>query len=87
MTSYLNVENKQGLSKLASLIKEAGFHDVKVTVNPKSITLTPTENPSIQAGLDDLKAGRYRSFKTVNEAAAFLDARLKKPEKSVTRKK
>ena len=87
MTSYINVKNRQGLTKLASLIKEAGFHDVKVTIKPKSITLTSTEEPSIQKGLDDLKARRFISFKNADEAAAFLDARIKLPKKSVTRKR
>lgn len=87
MTSYINIKNRQGLTKLASLIKEAGFNDVKVTVKSKSITLTPSENTGIQAGLDDLKAGRFASFKDFHEAVAFLDARIGKPKKSVTRKK
>jgi hypothetical protein len=87
MTSYINVKNKQGLTKLASLIKEAGFHDVKVTIKSKSITLTPTEEPSIQKGLDDLKAGRFISFRNVDEAAAFLEARIENPKKIITRKK
>lgn len=87
MTSYINVKNKQGLTKLASLIKEAGFNDVKVTVKSKSITLTPTEEINIQAGLTDLKAGRYVSFRTVKDAIAFLDARVKKPNKLTDRKR
>lgn len=87
MTSYINVKNKQGLTKLASLIKEAGFNDVKVIVKSSSITLTPADEADIQAGLDDLKAGRYVSFENVDEAAAFLDARIKKAKKSVIRKK
>ena len=87
MTSYLNVKHKQGLTKLASLIKEAGFDDVKVTVKSKSITLTSTEKMQFQAGLDDLKAGRFVSFSNVNNAAEFLEARIRNPKKIIARKK
>ncbi len=87
MTSYLNVKNKQGLTKLASLIKAAGFNDVKVTVKSKSITLTASEKTQFQAGLDDLEAGRFVSFSNVNEAAAFLEARIGNPKKRIARKK
>ncbi len=87
MTSYINIKNKQGLTKLASLIKEAGFNDVKVTVKSKSITLTLIKKIDIQAGLADLKAGRYVSFENVNEAITFLDTRLRNPKKLITRKK
>ena len=57
------MKNKQGLTKLATLIKEAGFNDVKVTVGVSSITLTSSRETSLKAGLADLKAGRYTSFK------------------------
>ena len=87
MTSYINVKNKHGLTKLASLIKEAGFNDVKVTIKRKSITLTASEKTQLQAGLDDLEAGRFVSFESVDKAAEFLDARIGKPKKSVTRRK
>lgn len=87
MTSYLNVKNKQGLTKLATLIKEAGFNDVKVTVKPSSITLTSSTGPSLRAGLADLKAGRYKSFKSVEDGLRFLEARSKKPGESVNRKR
>ena len=87
MTSYINVKNKQGLTKLATLIKEAGFNDVKVTVGSKSITLTPNSPLSFEAGLSDLKAGRYESFKTVGAGIKFLAARGKKTRKSVSRKR
>jgi len=55
MTSYLNVKNKQGLTKLATLIKEAGSNDVKVTVG--GVTHTPSKETTLKAGLADLKAG------------------------------
>ncbi len=88
MTSYINVKNKQGMTKLASLIKQAGFNDVKVTVQPnKSITLTPGKDIDLRAGLSDLKAGRYTSFKSMEEAVGYLDKRSKKVKKSVTRRK
>ncbi len=87
MTSYLNVKNKQGLSKLATLIKEAGFNDVKVTVGDKYITLTPSKETTLKAGLADLKAGRYKSFKSVGEGIKFLEARSKKAGESVSRKR
>lgn len=83
MTSYLNVKNKQGLTKLATLINEAGFNDVKVTVGASSITLTSNRKPSLKAGLADLKAGRYTSFKSVADGIRFLKARSKKPGESV----
>ena len=88
MTSYINVKNKQGMTKLASLIKQAGFHDVKVTVNPnKSITLTPGKEVDLNAGLADLKAGRYVSFKSVDDTIAFLDKQSGKQKKSVIHKR
>lgn len=88
MTSRLNVKNKAGLSKLASLIKQAGFDDVQVTVEPnKSITLTPSKEVDLSAGLADLKARRYVVFKEVDEAVDFLENRTKKSKKPVTRKK
>lgn len=87
MTSYVNVKNKQGINKLATLIKEAGFRDVKVTVGSKSITLTPTAGVDLRAGLSDLKKGSYKSFKSVGDGIKFLAARSKKAGKSVSRKR
>lgn len=87
MTSYINVKNKAGLTKLATIIKQAGFNAVKVTVKSKSITLSPSTEVDLRAGVSDLKAGRYISFKTVNDAADFLEKRIKKPKKVTTSKK
>lgn len=87
MTSYLNVKNKQGLTKLATLIKQAGFNDVKVTVGSKSITLTPNSEVNLKDGLSDLKSGRYKAFKSVSDGVKFLAARSKKVGKSVSRGK
>lgn len=88
MTSRINVTNKQGLTKLASIIKQAGFGEVKVTVKPnKSIVLTPNTQIDLSTGLSDLKAGRFVSFKNVDKAVQFLDKRTKKPKKPVTSKK
>jgi hypothetical protein len=78
VTSYINVKNKQGLTKLATLIKQAGFNDVKVTVGSKSITLTPNSEINLKAGLSDLKSGHYKTFKSVSEGIKFLAARSKK---------
>lgn len=83
MTSYINVKNKQGLSKLATIIKRAGFDDVKVTVKSQSITLTPNLEVDLRKGLADIKAGRYRSFKSVDDAVTFLESRAKKAKRSV----
>jgi uncharacterized protein (DUF2141 family) len=87
MTSYINVKNKQGLYKLATLIKQAGFDDVKVTIKPKSITLTQGNDKDLSAGLADLKAGRYASFKNVGDAADFLSNRTQKVKRKVTSRK
>jgi hypothetical protein len=87
MTSYLNVKNKHGLTKLATLIKEAGFNDVKVTVKSKSITLTPSHGVDLSAGLADLKKGNYKAFKSFDEGIKFLESRSKKTRKSVTPKR
>jgi hypothetical protein len=88
MTSYINIKNKQGLTKLASLIKQAGLDDVKVTVKPnKSIVLTPGKEIDLSAGIADLKARRYIAFKEVDDAIDFLAKRTKKSKKSVIRKK
>ncbi len=87
MTSCLNVKNRQGLTKLATFIKEAGFNDVKVTLGASSITLTSSSKPSLKAGLSDLKAGRYTSFKSVADGIRFLKARSKKPGEPVNRKR
>jgi hypothetical protein len=86
MTSYFNIKNKHGLTKLATLIKEAGFDDVRVTVGSKVITLTPNNETGLRAGLSDLKAGRYKSFKSVGDGINFLKSRSKKPGESVYRK-
>lgn len=88
MTSYINVKNKQGLTKLATLIKQAGFNDVKVTVNHKSITLTstPSNEVNLSAGLADIKAGRYQSFKTPDAAVAFLSSRGKKVKRAIAKR-
>jgi hypothetical protein len=87
MTSYINVKNKQGLSKLATLIKQAGFNDVKVTIKAKSITLTSGSDIDLSTGLADLKAGRFVSFKSVGDAADFLSNRTKKVKRKVTGRK
>jgi len=87
MTSYINVKNKQGLSKLATLIKQAGFNAVKVTIKSKSIILTPGSNVKLSAGLSDLKSGRYTSFKNVADAADFLSSRAKKVRRKITSRK
>ena len=88
MTSRINVKNKVGLTKLATIIKQAGFDDVKVTIKPRSITLTPSTAVDLTAGLSDLKAGRYVSFKNTGSAIKFLSARSKKTAKrSVNRKR
>ncbi|MEO8649804.1 MAG: hypothetical protein ABI539_11620 [Acidobacteriota bacterium] len=81
------MKNKQGVNKLASLIKKAGFDDVKVTVGSKSITLTPTHVVDLRAGLSDLKKGNYKSFKSAADAVKFLSARSKKTGKSVSKKR
>jgi hypothetical protein len=87
MTSHINVKNKQGLTKLATLIKQAGFNDVQVTVKAKSITLVPTSpEADLSAGLADLKAGRYASFKSPSATIAFLSARGKEARKPVTKR-
>lgn len=78
MTAHINDKNKQGITNLASLIKQAGFAGVKVTVKRnKSIILTPRKEVYLSAGLADLKAERYVSFKSLSDAAAFLDKRSK----------
>lgn len=87
MTSYINIKDKQGMNKLASLIKKAGFDGVKVTVKAKSITLTPDSAIDLSAGLSDLKNGNYRSFKSVDEGIKFLEVRSKKNIRPVSRKK
>ena len=87
MTSYLNVKNKQGLSKLATLLKQAGFNDVKVTVKSKSVTLTPNNGVDLSAGLADIKKGNYKAFKSFDEGLKFLESRAKKGKKSVGRKR
>ncbi|HMO81171.1 MAG TPA: hypothetical protein PKA76_15350 [Pirellulaceae bacterium] len=87
MTSYLNVKNKQVLTKLATIIKQAGFNDVKVIVGSKSITLSPGSDLNIKAGLSDLKNGHYKTFKSVGDGIKFLAARSKKAGKSVSRKR
>ena len=87
MTSYINVKNKQGITKLTSLIKEAGFNDVKVTVGANTITLTPSPSVDLSAGLADLTSHNYKSFKSVGEGIKFLADRTKKAGKSVSHKK
>lgn len=88
MASYINVKNKQGLTKLATLIREAGFDDVKVTVKDRSITLTSDNAVNLKAGLADLKAGRYVSFKDPKSAANYLSQRrLKSSRRSVTKRR
>lgn len=87
MTFYINVKNKQGLTKLASLIKQAGFNDVKVTVKSKSITLTPNTGVDFSAGFADIKKGNYKADKSFDEVLKFLESRTKKSRKSVSRKR
>ncbi len=76
MTSYVNGKNKKGLTKLATLITEAGFKDVKITVGVSSITVTPNNESSLKVGLFDLKAGRYKFFKSVGDGRQRLESTI-----------
>lgn len=71
---------------LATIIKRAGFDDVKVTVKRESITLTPTPEVDLSAGLSDIKHGSYRSFESMDAAVSFLISRANKAKRSVKKK-
>jgi len=87
MTSHLNLQNKQGMSKLASLIKQAGFDAVKVTVKNESITLTPNSQLDLAAGLSDIEKGKFHSFEKMDDAISFLeDPANRKGKKVILRK-
>jgi hypothetical protein len=87
MTSHLNVKNKRGLTELATIIRRAGFGDVEVTVQSKSITLTPALEVDLGKGLSDIKHGRYRSFESMSDAIKFLHSRTKKAKRSSVKTK
>jgi len=51
MTSYLNVKNKHGLTKLATLIQEAGLMMSKSQLELHPVPFYPNEESSFKAGL------------------------------------